>query len=106
MTAWRKVRGDVNDTITVVLSGVENLGTATAVEAHVWRRDVLPVTLPAVITDAITRTVVVQLGGAAGWLAGAAADTWFVEVQVSFADSSVLTWPAGTPDTIAVRVGG
>jgi hypothetical protein len=103
VTAWRKVQGDVNDTITVVLSGVENLLTATAVEAHVWRADVAPETLPAAITDPVTRTVLVQLGGASGWLSDAAANVWYVDVQVTFADGSVFTWPSGGPDTIAVR---
>lgn len=103
MTAWRKVQGDVNDTITVVLSGVENLLTATAVEAHVWRRDVAPETLAAAITDAVTRTVVVQLGGASGWLSDAAEHVWYIDVQVTFTGGTILTWPSGVPDTIAVR---
>lgn len=103
MTAWRKVQGDVNDTITVVLSGVESLATATAVEAHVWRRDVAAETLPAAITDVVTRTVVVQLGGASGWLFDAAEHVWYVDVQVAFAGGTILTWPSGVPDTIAVR---
>lgn len=103
MTAWRKVKGDVNDTITVILSGVENLAGATAVEAHVWHNDIDPETLPAAITNPTTRTVVVQLGGVTGWLSDAAEHVWLVDVQVTFGDGTILTWPSGRPDTIAVR---
>lgn len=103
MTAWRKVQGDVNDTITIVLSGVENLNTASAVEAHVWHGTVDPETLPAAITNPTTRTVVVQLGGASGWLSDAAEHVWYLDLQVTFADGSILTWPSGIPDTISVR---
>lgn len=101
--AWRKVQGDVNDTITAVLNGVEDLVPATAVEAHVWRHDVAPETLAAAITDPVTRTVIVQLGGATGWLFDAAETVWYLDVQVTFADGTILTWPAGVPATIAVR---
>lgn len=103
MTVWRKVQGDVNDTITVVLSGVEDLTTANAIEAHVWRRSVDSVTLTAAITDTVTRTAVVQLGGATGWLSDALIAAWSVDFQVTFVDGTILTWPSGVPDVIAVR---
>lgn len=101
---WRRVQGDINDTITGVLNGVQDLAAATAVEAHVWRRDSLTTeTLAAAITDPVARTVVVQLGGAAGWLSDAAVANWLVDVEVLFADGTTLSWPAGPPGVIAVR---
>lgn len=103
MTAWRKVQGDVDDTITVILNGVEDLTTAVSVVAHVWHGQATPVNLPAAVTDPVTRTVVVQLGGAAGWLSDATITVWFLEVQVTFGNGAVLTWPSGRPDTISVR---
>lgn len=103
MTAWRKVQGDVNDTITVILNGVEDLTTVTSVVAHVWHGQATPIVLPAAVTDPVTRTVVVQLGGAAGWLSAATITVWFIEVQATFASGTVLTWPSGRPDTISVR---
>jgi hypothetical protein len=102
MTTWRKVQGDVNDTITVILSGVENLTGATAV-AKVWRRGVDAENLTTSITSTVNRTVSVDLGGASGWLFDAAIGTWLIEIQVTFADGSILTWPADSPDMIVVR---
>lgn len=109
MTTWRKVQGDVKDTIIAVLSGVEDLATATGAEAHAWRKGVASTTLVATITNPTTRTVSVALGGVAGWLssagppAGGDALDWDFEIQVTWADGTVLTWPAETPDTIIVR---
>ena len=103
MTSWKRVQGDVNDTVTVTLDGVATLNAVTAVAAHVWRPSVPPVTLTAAVTNAATRLVTVQLGT---WLATAVPDNWYLEVQATFADGSVLTWPAGTPDKILVRAQG
>jgi hypothetical protein len=79
MTAWRKVQGDVDDTITVVLNGVEDLTTVTSVVAHVWHGQATPINLSAAVT------------------------VWFLELQVTFGNGAVLTWPSGRPDTISVR---
>lgn len=103
MTAFRKVQGDVNDSIIVVLDGVADLASATSVEAHVWRDDTAPTTLAASVVDPAARTVKIQLGGVSGWLATAEPEIWFIEEQVTFSDGTVLTWPAGQPDVLVVR---
>lgn len=101
-TVWRKVQGDVKDKLIVVLDGVENLTGATAV-AYVWQNGVARTTLTATITDPVARTVSVDLGGASGWLSAVAPGTWLLEVEVTFTDATILTWPAGAPDMIVVR---
>lgn len=100
------VSGDVGDTRTVALNGVEDLDDATSVEAHVWRYGVTEVTtLAASVTDATARTITVQLGGAEGWLATAAPGRWFVEYEVTFG-ATVITWPSQRPDVLQVRAEG
>lgn len=103
MTSWRRVQGDVDDQLTVVLEGVADLNSAVSVEAHVWRDGVAPIVLAAAITDPVARVVVVDLGGAAGWLSTARPGVWFVDLEVTFGAGAQLTWPAGVPATIAVR---
>lgn len=97
------VRGDVNDRRVVRLDGVANLGAVVGVEAHVWRSGVSPVALAATVVDATERTVDVVLGAADGWLATATPGTWWVEIEATFADGSVLSWPAQQPLSITVR---
>lgn len=100
MTTFSRVQGDVLDTVVAQLAGVADFTGAT-VEAHVWRPDVAPADLVAsVTTDGICT---VQLGS---WLTTAAAGTWYIEYQVTFGDSSQLTWPAKAPDVITVRAQG
>ncbi len=105
MSSWTKVQGDVNDTLTATLSGVENLTTVTAVEAHVWRGATI-VTLTATVADATLRTILVQLGGAAGWLATAAPGKWSIEFECTFASGAIFTWPANSADFVMVRTQG
>ena len=106
MTTWKRVQGDLKDTLTVTLDGVVDLASAVTVVAHVWRNGVAPITLTAAVTNPTTRLVTIQLGSTGGWLATAAPTTWWLEVQVTFTDGTVLTWPAGTPDMIIVRAQG
>lgn len=103
MTTWKRVQGDLNDKLTVTLDGVADLNAVTAVVGHVWRPGVAPVNLTAAVTNAATRVVTIQLGSGGGWLATAVVDNWRFEVQATYADGSILTWPAGSPDTIIVR---
>lgn len=102
MTAWNKVRGDVSDTIIVILYGVESLTGAQSVEAHVWH-ETTRFTLVAEVLNSADRTVLVHLGGVSGWLATAETKVWNHEVEITFTDGSILTWPSGKPDTITVR---
>lgn len=96
------VSGDVGDTRTVTLAGIADLDSVTAIEAHVWRNSVTPVTLSATVTDATERTITVQLGGVGGWLSTAERGNWLIEYELTFG-STVLTWPAGEPDVLQVR---
>lgn len=106
MTRWNRVQGDVGDTIVVTLDGVANLDGVDTVEGHVWRQNVAAVTLDAAVTDSATRRVTVELGDADGWLSDAAPGEWLFETVATYLDGSVLTWPQGTPDRIAVRAQG
>ncbi len=96
---WQRVVGDTNDTFVARLDGIPDLTGVTAVEAHVWRPNVAPVTLEAAVTDAAARTVTVQLSP---WLATATATTWLLEIQASFG-TTVRTWPEGNPAALQIR---
>lgn len=104
MTLWKRVQGDVDDTITVKLAGIASLAAVQSVEAHVWWRTSHE-TLAASVADPDECTLTVELGAADGWLSDAAAVQWEVEYQLTFLDGSVKTWPE-TPDKISVRAQG
>jgi hypothetical protein len=99
------VSGDVGDSRLVVLDGIDDLTTVSSIEAHVWRRGMDPVTLTAAVTDAIARTVTVQLGTSGGWLPTAEPGMYNVEIEATLG-STVLTWPNGAPDQLEVRAQG
>jgi hypothetical protein len=113
-----RTAGDEDDTIVVTLNGVNNLASATAAEAHVWRTDGSgsTTTLSATVTDATARKVTVALGGPGGWLPGlesvvtkdAGELTYFFEIQLEFGSSGPLTWPGAREDLgkIVVRPQG
>lgn len=103
-TVWRKVQGDVKDTIIPVLSGIEDLGTVDTVESYAWRLGTARSTLETTVLDADARTLLVQLGGVSGWLSTAEDGIWNVEYQLTFIDGTILTWPSATPDQIIVRL--
>ena len=100
------VTGDVNDARTVRLDGVANLSAVSTITSHVWRVGVAHAVLATTVVDADARTVRISLGGAGGWLASAVPDTYSVEVEATFADGSVLTWPDARPMTLTVREQG
>lgn len=102
MTTWGRVIGDSNDTIVMELEGVSDLSGISAIEAHVWKFDVVAATLTAAVTDSANRIVTVSLGS---WIATAAAGTYSLEVQTTAA-GVVRTWPERTPDQIEVRAQG
>lgn len=92
------VTGDIKDFRTLTLGGVTDLAAASAVEAHVWRHNT-HATLAASIVDATARTVRIELGDTSGWLPTiATAGDWNLEIQVTFADGTVLTWPQRPQD--------
>ena len=99
------VAGDIGDTRNVTLGGVQTLVGATAV-AHVrYLADPTVIAdLAATITSTTDRTVTVNLGTSGGWLPSRpASGDWDIEVEVTFGDGSVLTFPDGDPDTLTVR---
>ena len=102
MTRWNKVAGDVGDTLTVALGGVDNLDDASSVEAHVWSGSTAT-TLTAAVDDSAARTITVQLSP---WLESATPARWSIEFEVAFSGGAVLTWPADRPDIIIVRQQG
>lgn len=108
MTLWKRVAGDVDDTIVAQLGGIDNLDTVASVEAHVWTLS-SRANLTAAVADSAARTITVELGDETGWLATQApivATKWQVEYEVTFLDGSVKTWPEGPPDVIEVRPQG
>lgn len=107
MTVFRRVQGDIGDTIDPILDGIQDLASVTAVEAHVWRRGVDPEVLDAEVLDETARTLLVQLGDADGWLSDAAPGVWKVEYQLVFgAGTPSITWPASIKDFIVVSAQG
>lgn len=104
------VAGDVNVTRTVIRVEFGTLedGTgegAAAVEAHIWRGDTAPETLPCTVTDAAACEFEIDFGDTDGWLASRpAAGPWLIEYQATYAeDDQVVTVPALWPDDIMVR---
>lgn len=110
MTAkFRRVQGDVNDTLITQLTGVATFAGATVV-AHVWQGSGTATNLTASVVNGTTSS-----GAVCGvctvnlspWLATATPSLgWQLEYQVTFGDGSVLTWPDGAPDTLEVRAQG
>lgn len=105
MSILEAVAGDIGDSRDILLRGVSSLAPVSSVEAHVWRRDVTPVTLTATL-DVATLIATVQFGGVGGWLAGALPGKWNFEIQINFTGGNKLTWPEGDPDEIHVRAQG
>lgn len=104
MTNWNRVAGDVNDTITAQLAGVETLTGVDTIVAHVKRTGTTAVTLPATVTDAATRTVTAELGAETGWLATVAEGVVYrVEWEATYIDGSKVTWPSRGTDTLTIR---
>lgn len=101
------VKGDVGDYRIVQLSGVADLDTVTALQAHVWRHDddAAKTTLTATVENSALRTIRVQLGGIGGWLATAEPYPWLIEYELTFG-STVITWPGEQPDELPVRAPG
>lgn len=107
VTGWENVyTGDVNETIQVKLTGVDDLTGVTAIEAHVWDPLIEPnvvTTLAATVVDAAERIVEIELGGPGGWLPTLTQDPgqivyYNVQVEATFG-ATVSTWP---PDVLTV----
>jgi hypothetical protein len=110
VTTWKRVQGDVNDTAVVDLHGIDAI-TGCTVVGHIWQDGVASENLTGSVTTAVATATVpcavtIVLGGASGWLSDAAPGVWSFEQQLTFPDTSVLTWPAGGVDNIVVRAQG
>jgi len=99
------VAGDLGDTRTVTLGGIADLTAAVSARGIVSYSADQTVTaeLDATIPDPDATDITVELGGAGEWLQTAAPGVWLLEVEVTFADGSVLSWPQGSADTLVVR---
>lgn len=102
-----RVQGDSKDTITLVVGGLEDLSTVNTCEAHVWKNSTKS-TLDAEVLDPDARTVLVQLGEAPdGWLPSApSTGGWNVELECTFLDGSIKTFPEDAPPVIKIREQG
>jgi hypothetical protein len=85
------------------LGGVESLTGVATVVAKVSRNGGTATTLTAAVTDETERQVTVQLGDVAGWLpTRTTLETYDLEIQATYVNGAVLTWPAGRKDRIVV----
>lgn len=103
------VQGDTNDARVVRLDGIEAIPGAAALEAHVWRDTVPPVTttVAAVLVDALERTVRLRFGA---WITSAPRGSWRWEVQVtgtwSDGETGPRTFPTADGNPLEVRLAG
>lgn len=113
MTTWHRKNGDVLDTVTVEIKGLDVTGltAATSVEAHVQYGAESPVTLLGAVLDpvgdpsaspVVWPTVLIQLGDGTGWLAAAKRGCWRFETEITFGSGAQLTWPDEGFDQICV----
>ena len=105
MSKWSRVQGDTNDTLVAQLAGVADLTGVTAIEAHVWPAQSIgaAVTLAAVVTNAASRTVTVNLGS---WISTAGPGRYQLEIQTTWGGGPIITWPEGAPDELTIRAQG
>lgn len=98
-------QGDRGDTRVVTLGGIATLTSASSVRALITRDDTI-VVLAAAVTDAAACEVTIQLGSADDdWLPSRPeVGAWRVQVEVTFADGSVLTWPTARTGSIPLQV--
>lgn len=92
LPTWRRVQGDVDDTIVSDLDGVADLTGVTSVTARVWRT-VAPVSstaLTGAIVDSPTAVVSINLST---WLLTAAPGWWNVMIKATWASSATRSWP-------------
>ena len=105
MSNLSAVVGDVNDIRIFQLAGVASLAGVDAIEAHVWSTTGAA-NLTGAVVDSGERTVSITLGGSSGWLSTATAGIWNMEIEATYSDGSILTWPTGRPIQLTVRAAG
>ena len=107
MARFQRVQGDINDTLVIQLDGVADFQLATAT-ANVWLPGFEPAPLTCTLANGVDGSTpvglcTVHLGGPGEWLTTAEPGDYLIEVEVTFDDGSVLTWPEGPPDHLRVR---
>lgn len=106
-TTSHVVQGDVHDWVDVYIAPGVDTTAVTDAEGHLWRRGTR-VTVPASY-DTATRTARVELGATPGspWLPDVElqnpADEWKLEVELTWADGTILTFPSEKPLRLVVR---
>ena len=100
MTTWRRVVGDLDDTLDMTVHGIDD-ATAASWSANIWNDETPATTVTA--TALYASTIRVELGG---WISGAAPGYWNIEAQADLGAGRLATWPEGDPDTIIVRASG
>ena len=93
--------GDANDERIVTLGGTADLATVSSIRALVQSKADPSVSsvLSASVLNATARTVTVVFGS---WLATAAAGGYWLEVETTWSDGTILTFPQGRPDSLQV----
>lgn len=103
-STWNRVTGDIKDTITAKLNGINDLLNAVSGEAHIWACDGgATVTAPVTITDAANSIVRADLSS---WLPTAVPGPYDLEWEITFGDGSQWTWPSLGRDRINIRQQG
>lgn len=96
---FKRVQGDVNDTVDVEIVGLADLDNVTQVKAFVWLRRTI-VELTAAVQDSPNRIVRIQL---TPWLETARRGDWHLDEKLFDNNGQEISWPSGIPDWIRVR---
>lgn len=97
-------QGDEGDTAAFTLTGISTLNGATSVRALVQRKETIAI-LDATVTDAPGREVTVEWGTTGGWLPSRPkVGRWDLQIEVTFVDGRILTWPNTGDGTAFVEV--
>lgn len=104
------VAGDIGDVREVVLSGgapdlADRLDGAT-IAAKLLDDGTLVATLTGAVVNAAKRIVSISLGAAGGWLATATPGEYQVDIEVTFSDGNVWTFPSDGSLRLQVRTSG
>lgn len=102
---WKRVRGNVNDTVVMAATGVTNPQDATWI-GRVWLPNVVDHPGVTLAASYAAGAFTVQLGGPTGWLATAAVGAWLLRIEGTFSGGGAapLSIPEGAPGVIEVSL--